>query len=155
MHRSFTLIAGSLASIVSLAAAVAAQQPRITNGAVTAQPAGSPFAQSFRSLVASQPDIAWIGYSMPVVDAERVMCCFQSGTTWINGDVVMGDRSNCCGACRLEPSADGTTFTSRAQTTGGPIKLEGSDRMVVLFRVAERRLDRIRIFSEDCQLDAG
>jgi hypothetical protein len=38
---------------------------------------------------------------------------------------------------------------------GGTVKLEGSDRMVVMFRVAERRVDRIRMFSEDCQLDAG
>jgi hypothetical protein len=35
------------------------------------------------------------------------------------------------------------------------VRLEGSDRMVVLFRVAERTVDRIRVFSEDCELDAG
>ena len=28
-------------------------------------------------------------------------------------------------------------------------------RMVVLFRIAERKVDRIRVFSEDCELDAG
>ncbi len=27
--------------------------------------------------------------------------------------------------------------------------------MVVLFRIAERAVDRIRVFSEDCELDAG
>lgn len=155
MHGPFTLIAASLACAVSLATALAAQQPRIANGIVTTQPAGTPFAASFRSLVSSQTDVVWMGYSVPVAESERVMCCFQSGTTWINGDVVMGDRSACCGLCRLEPSAEGTTSTTRTQSTGGPIKLEGSTRMVVLFRIAERRVDRVRIFSEDCQLDAG
>jgi HEAT repeat protein len=35
------------------------------------------------------------------------------------------------------------------------VKLEGAERMVVLFRVAERTVERIRTFSEDCELDAG
>jgi HEAT repeat protein len=35
------------------------------------------------------------------------------------------------------------------------VRLEGSDRMVVLFRVLDRAVDRIRVFSEDCELDAG
>jgi HEAT repeat protein len=43
--------------------------------------------------------------------------------------------------------------TTAAQT--GPIKLEGSDRMIVLFRVAERRVERVRSYSEDCGIDAG
>jgi HEAT repeat protein len=155
MHGTFTPIAASLACAVSLAAAVAAQQPRIANGTLTSQQAGTPFAASFRSLVSSQTDVVWMGYSVPVVESERVMCCFQSGTTWINGDVVMGDRSACCGFCRLEPSAEGTASPTPVQPAAGPIRLEGSDRMVVLFRIADRRVDRLRIFSEDCQLDAG
>src|SRR6185295_1466297 len=111
----------------------------------------------FRALVTSTPDVGYIGYSVPVVDSERVMCCFQSGTTWINGDVVMSDRSSCCGMCRLEPTADGTSLATRTatQTAGGPIRLEGSDRMVILVRVVDKQVDRLRVFSEDCQLDAG
>ena len=140
---------------------LAAQQPRITNGRVAAQPAGSPFAQSFRSLVSSQADVAWFGYAVPVVDGERVMCCFSGDTTWVNGNVVMSEGNGCCRACRLEPSADGTSMATRAPATAGTgtarnvVRLEGSDRMVVLFRVAERAVDRIRVFSEDCELDAG
>ena len=97
---------------------IAAQQPRITNGRVTAQPAGSPFAQSFRSLVSSQADVAWIGYAVPVVDGERVMCCFGGDTTWVNGNVVMSDGNGCCRACRLEPVADGTSMATRRPPAG-------------------------------------
>ena len=157
------LIGSALLTATSLAVGVviAAQQPRITNGRVTAQPAGSAFAQSFRSLVASQSDVAWLGYMVPVVDSERIMCCFSGDSTWINGNVVMSDGSACCRACRLEPAADGTSMATRAPAATGTtsarnvVRLEGSDRMVVLFRVADRAVDRIRVFSEDCELDAG
>ena len=147
MTTPFKLIASVLAMTVALAAVLAAQQPRIENGTVTPQPAGSPFAQSFRSLVSSQPDVAWIGYSIPVADRERVMCCFDSGTTFVNGTVSTG--SGCCGACRLEPSSSGTSMSSRSDSTApsGAVKLEGPDRMVVLYRVADRKVDRVRVFS--------
>ena len=42
-----------------------------------------------------------------------------------------------------------------AATTKNVVRLEPSDRMVVLFRVSERAVERIRVFSEDCELDAG
>ena len=155
MATPFRLIAAALGMTVALAAALAAQQPRIENGSVTAQPAGSPFAQSFRALVSSQPDVAWIGYSVPVSDGERVMCCFDSGTTFVNG--MVSNSSGCCGACRLEPSSGGTSMSSRsdARSPSGAAKLEGPDRMVVLYRVADRKVDKVRVFSEDCRLDAG
>ncbi len=145
----------SLGIAVALAAAVAAQQPRIANGRVTAQPAASPLAASFRSLVAAQPDVAWIGYFVPAVDRERVMCC-SGGNNWSSGNVMMSDGSACCGACRLEQTSTGASTSSRgASPAGGAVKLEGSDRIVVLYRIADRRVDRIRVFSEDCELDAG
>lgn len=151
----FTWIAAALVTVVSLGAAAAAQQPRIRNGRIAVQPPGGALAQSFRSLVSAQSDVAWIGYTVPVVDRDRVMCCFNSGTTWIHGDVVMSDNQPCCGACRLEPSADGTSMARRSESGGKVITLESSERMIVLYRVAERRVDRIRVFSEDCEVDAG
>lgn len=149
---STSLILAVTVAATSVAVAIAAQQPRITNGKVAAQPAGTPLTQSFRSLVSSQNDIGWTGYTVPVVDSERTMCCF-------NGDNG-GDGRGCCRACRLEPAADGTTMSTRTQTTpvsaqGGTVRLEPSERMVVLFRIADRTVERIRVFSEDCELDAG
>ncbi len=161
MWTPYRLIVSALVLTTALAvgATIAAEQPRITNGRVATQPAGSPFAQTFRSLVSNQADVAWFGYAVPVVDGERVMCCFGSDTTWVNGNVVMSDGSSCCRACRLEPSSDGTSMATRSPGAAGAtrnvVRLAGSERMVVLFRVAERAVDRIRVFSEDCELDAG
>jgi hypothetical protein len=158
--RRFHLVAGALAlaTSASVVAALQGGQVRITNGKVAPQPAGSPFVQSFRALVAAQGDGGWIGYTVPIVDGERVMCCFDGNTSFVNGTVSTDGRS-CCRACRLEPAADGTSMARRAPgatgTAPGVIQLERSDRFVVLVRVAAKEVDRVRVFSEDCELDAG
>ena len=149
-----------VATALAVGVVITAEQPRIANARVTAQPAGAAFAQTFRSLVSSQADVAWLGYAVPVVDSERIMCCFDSDTTWSNGNVVSANGRGCCRVCRLEPAADGTSMATRAAAGTAPggrdvVRLAGSERMVVLFRVADRAVDRIRVFSEDCELDAG
>src|SRR4026208_115276 len=98
MSTPFKMIATGLGMAVMVSTIVAAQQPRIQNGTVTTQPAGSAFTQSFRSLVNSTTDASWIGYAVPVADGERVMCCFNGGTSFVNGTV--SDPSGCCGLCR-------------------------------------------------------
>ena len=37
----------------------------------------------------------------------------------------------------------------------GPVKLEGADSLYVLYRLSDRRVDRIRFASSSCPLDAG
>lgn len=157
MSRSFSTVATALVLTTAAAVAAVAQQPRLTNGRVTTQP-GTALQQAFRAAVAGQADTGWIGYGVPVVDGERMMCCFNSGTTFINGTMRMTDGQTCCGMCTIEPSGDGTTMTSRTQPAlqpGGAIKLEGADTMVVMVRVVNRQVERVRVFSEDCPLDAG
>ena len=150
-------IAACLAGVVSLAVgvAIAAQQPRITNGQIAPRQAASPFAQSVRALVAGQTDAAWIGYAVPVVDGERIMCCFGGDTTFVNGTVSRASGQS--HACRLEPSADGTSMARRSPVAPntGVVTLDRSDRMIVLIRAVNRDIDRVRVFSEDCELDAG
>jgi HEAT repeat protein len=156
--------ARAIAAAMLLAAATApgtgsaaAQQPRITNGKVVSQPAGATLAQTFRSLVAAQSDVAWIAYAAPVADSERMMCCFGGDNTWVDGGVVIPEKGACCRACRLEPAADGTSMARRAAAKPGegPVRLHGSERMVVLYRVVAKEIERVRVFSEDCDLDAG
>jgi HEAT repeat protein len=156
MPNPYRLIVSSLTVATSLAVGIAAQQPRIANGKIVTQPAGT-VAQTVRSLVASQADVAWIGYAAPVVDSERVMCCFSGDTVWVSGAVVTSEGSGCCRTCRLEPPADGTSMARRAPAGAatGAVRLSGSERMVVMLRVAAREIERVRVFSEDCELDAG
>ena len=160
MSKSFRSIALALtAATATSVAVVLAQQPRITNGKIDQQAVSNSLAQSFRSLVAAQSDVGWIGYAVPIVDSERVMCCFSGDTNFINGTISSSDARSCCRACRLEPAADGTSMARRSTgtTQGAPgvIQLERADRFVVLVRVVAREVERIRVFSEDCELDAG
>src|SRR5436190_19947408 len=143
MSNAFKVIVSALAAAVALGAAVAAQQPRIEHAAIAVQTAASPLTQSFRALVAAQNDIAWIGYAVPVADRDRVMCCF--GNNSISGNA---SGNACCGLCSLENSS-GTTLSSRTEgaTPSGAVKLEGPDQMIVLFRIVERRVERVRVFS--------
>jgi hypothetical protein len=104
-----------------VAATAGAQQPlRVTNGTLTAQPAGSPLVPFFERLVTAQADVAWIGYTVPVADGHEVSC------DW-----------------------------SGVVRTTGPVRLEGGGGMTVLFRIAERRVDKVRVFSDRCEFDAG
>jgi hypothetical protein len=106
---------------LSFAAAAGAQPPlRVTNGTVTAQPAGSPLVPFFERLVTAQADVAWIGYTVPVADGHEVSC------DW-----------------------------SGVVRTTGPVRLEGGGGMTVLFRIAERRVEKVRVFSDRCEFDAG
>jgi len=153
MSRAFVVLAASLTAAVSTGVLLA-QQPRISNGRVTPQAAGS-LSQTFQSAVAGQPDVAWIGYTVPVVDGERNMCCSGSGNTWISGTVIMSDGSACCNMCGLEPGGGTNVRPQPIAPQQGPIKLEGATGMAVLFRVANKQVQRVRVFSEDCPLDAG
>jgi HEAT repeat protein len=151
--RTFPTLAAFLGA-AAVAAAAAAQQPRLTNGRVTTQPAAT-LQQAFRAAVNTHADTGWVGYSVPVVDGERVMCCFNSGTSFVSGTI--NGNQTCCGMCSLEPGLDGTSMSTRPQAAqpGGVVKLEGADTMVILFRVVNRQVERVRVFSEDCALDAG
>jgi len=159
MSRTFFTLATALAltTVTAVTGMAVGQSPRLTNGQVTTQP-GAGLAQTFRAAVNAQGGTGWIGYGVPIAAGDRTMCCFNSGTRFINGTVRMSDGQACCGMCSIEPSVDGTTMASRtqaAQQPAGAIKLEGPDTMVVLFRVVNRQVERIRVFSEDCVLDAG
>lgn len=151
MSKRHLLIVSLLAvAVISVTAVAAQQQPRIANGRVATQDAGASFVQSFKTLVSAQADVTWIGYSVPVVDGERTMCCSGSGDVYINGG-----RGDCCATCRLEATERSSQSSAPPSQPAQPIKLEGPDHMAVLLRVAERQVERIRIFSPDCALDAG
>ena len=156
MSKAYLATVTALTACVAVGTALAAQQPRITNGQVSNRPAGT-LAQTFRSLVGAQLDVAWIGYSVPVKDRDQVMCCWSSGDSYISGSMRAGNAP-CCGSCRLEPSASrgGPAAVTQSPSGGtGPVKLEGPERVVVLVRIVDKQVERVRVFSEDCELDAG
>jgi hypothetical protein len=127
--------------------------PRISNGRLDTQAAGSNLTATVQRLMAAQAEPAWIGYTVAASnDSNRRMCC---GDTWISdGVVIVNGRVAGCG---LEQGVRGTESTGQSTPAApqGPVHLEGPDTMVVLLRVADKSVDRVRVFSPDCELDAG
>ena len=56
-----------------------------------------------------------------------------------------------CSSDLLEGRDDGMNF----QTTGAEDEPERSEQILVLFRVADKSVGKIRVFTDDCELDAG
>ena len=156
MMRAAALLLAVAVTLVPSPAAISAQartaqQPRVMNGRLVSQAAG-PGLDAFSRLVAAQTEPAWIGYSVPTVGGERRLCCGGDNYT-SDGIVISNGRPATCG---LEPG-DRSVRTAQGQpaVNQGPVRLEGPDAMMVLYRVEHHAVQRIRIFSPDCELDAG
>jgi hypothetical protein len=121
--------------------AAAAQAPRFSHARVETRPVVGTLDATIRGLATKQADPMWIGYAVPAIPGDRRMCCWN------------GDDNGCCGACRLEPGvSSGVTFSTQAPSS---VVLESGETFFVLARFEQSAVTRIRIFSEECALDAG
>lgn len=136
----------ALALALTFAAAPVLAQSSIRNADLQERPAGE-LARTFATLSAEAGPI-WIGYRVPAHDPDWSSCCYSN---WSGGNA-------CCGRCALERTkaseSASVSIGSGRNTPGGPVKLEGGD-LVLLFRVVDRRVEKIRAFSESCEIDAG
>lgn len=141
-------VAAALGGALALAAPVAAQPANLENARVTAQPVAGDFGRQMRSLVAESAP-RWIGWTVPAADGRHQMCCWDSVGS--SGD---GDAPWCCGRCRLERSGNvsGNRMDDRSDQT---VRLEAASEVLVFVRAESGNVLRIRVFSQDCRIDAG
>ncbi|HUE86135.1 MAG TPA: HEAT repeat domain-containing protein [Vicinamibacterales bacterium] len=133
-----TIILTVAALVIALPAGA---QPQVTNGAVQPWTLGGGFTRATLDTLAAKSATAWVGYAVAALDGDRRSCCWN------------GDSAGCCQACPLEPGgSSGTTFSGINRS--GVVSLE-SQPLHVLIRLDSGRVDRIRVFSHDCALDAG
>jgi HEAT repeat protein len=137
MTRILSLIVGLL-----LLASNASAQSNIRNARIESRP-GADLANTFRSL-SNEAGPMWIGYAVPAQDPDWNACCYNSDAA---------DR--CCGRCVLDNGRAGGGDHRTTGSSSGPVKLEGGSQVVVLYRVENREVQRIRAYSESCELDAG
>ena len=85
--------------------------------------------------------------TQPVAREIATITSRTSGPAWIGYAVPLNrdDRETGCWA------SDG--FSGRARV--GPVKLEGAESIFVLYRIADRSVQKVRIASPECPLDAG
>jgi HEAT repeat protein len=130
-----------------------AQTPRLTNANMRTVALSGALTAQFKALVDAQVEPAWIAYTQPVVDGTLVSCCYG----WSDN----GTGQTCCVGCPLEPRSGVVSVTDQRSDAGTPtapqqpIKLEGATDFVMLFRIENRRIDRVRVYSADCALDGG
>jgi HEAT repeat protein len=147
----------TLTTLFAFALAVspaAAQTPRLANANMKPVASSGALTAQFKALVDAQVEPAWIAYSQPIVDGTLASCCYGWND---NGS----GQSTCCVGCPLEGRQNVVTVTDQSNAGAGqvppqqPIKLEGATDFVMLFRIENRRIDRVRVYSTDCALDGG
>ncbi len=129
--------------IAVLSAAPVCAQPRLTNGQLQAMPTGSSFGRATLDTLAAKSAPSWLAYSVPIVEGDRWICdgSYYSGrgVQLERGGISIQDRN------AAQPGTQSTPV----------MMLEGARSVWVLYRLADGHIDRIRIASEDCTLDAG
>ncbi|HEX7678825.1 MAG TPA: HEAT repeat domain-containing protein [Thermoanaerobaculia bacterium] len=124
----------ALALAIALIAATAlAQQPRIIHGTVTSAAASSDLGAQIRG-----SRTKYIGYAVPEVEGERVMCCFESYGEFRSG-----------GMCGLD--RDGSSFTNDDHEQLHP----ANGMFAMIYRVENGEIAKIRSYSMECVLDAN
>jgi hypothetical protein len=130
-------------AVTALVAAVSAAgaQPRLSNGELRPTPVTGTFNRAAFDALTAKTEAAWFGYAVPMISGDHRMCC------WNN------DMGACCGECRLEPGSSYSTNVSRGPD--GAVPLESGRLLYVLYRIERGSVSKIRMFSDDCALDAG
>jgi len=121
------------AALVLFAVTASAQHPRIVHGTVTSVAAGPDLGAQIRG-----SRTKYIGYAVPEVEGERVMCCFENFGEFRSG-----------GKCSLDH--DGSSFT----TDDDHEQLHpASDLFAIFYRVENGEIARVHSYSMECVLDA-
>jgi hypothetical protein len=123
-----------------------AAQGRLTNARTESRPATGGLEREVRT-IAARPGTTWIGYRMPMVAGQRQMCCYDT----ITDANIVG-----AGMCRLESGSGVSMNTGDFHDRSGTrIALEPSTEFVLLARLENGGVTRVRTFTPDCDLDAG
>jgi hypothetical protein len=130
----------TLLVLVAIAAASAttwaSATPIVENTDMETRAVSGSLEKTFNSIVDHADDAVWIGYSVPMV-AGTDMCCGDSR------------RRHCL--CRLE--RENNTYHNVSDRDEKEMRVNRD--MFVLYRVEDRRVERLRAYSENCELDAG
>ena len=136
------LVVGLLASAVPSWGLPQSDTPHILNARQETRAASRSLNATVTPIFAESAAPTWIGYTVAEVEGEGPVCC---------GNYHWDSPHGTCETCVLESTHEG--FNTCGE--GGTVNLEGGNRLVVLLRVADKRMIRIRLASTNCTLDAG
>jgi HEAT repeats len=121
--------------------------PRVENAKVETRNVAGTLAATIADAEKNAAAATWLGYRVKAVAGQRTICC---------GNFSDGNDMR-CGKCELEEEHNHWNKVSKGDTNAakGTVKLEGGEELIVLFRLQDKHVTRIRLASEDCVLDAG
>jgi hypothetical protein len=96
-----------------------------------------PFSGTLETQLKTAP-ATWFGYAIKTARGDHESCCWNGAShagCWLEG----GDHSG------------SMTGVQR----NGPVQLEGTDTLAVLFRVENQSVEKVQVYSLACPLDAG
>jgi HEAT repeat protein len=130
---------------VVFATTLAVAQGRISNANIETRAVTTTLEREVQS-VASQGRAVWIGYRTAMIPGERHMCCSDSVTT----------AGTCCGVCRLD-SGRGVTMSRGSDVDPGAsrIVLEPPADVLIMARIENGAIIRLRTFTPDCDIDGS
>ncbi len=118
--------------LIASAAWAQTGQPNVSNARLETR---TFFGDLSTNIRAASP--TWFGYAVKTARKDQQSCCF-------NGESACG--------CSLE---GGSGAVVKSTHSNGPVQLEGSETVAVLFRSANNKIEKVRVFSLSCPLDAG
>ena len=140
------LSVGSVASFGAVLPVLQQAPVPIQNGKVETRQASSIDREVTAAAASSDP--VWVGWRVPLVPGDRNLCessvySNDVSTYYIRGSVIEQ---------AMEPLSSARTTFPKPST---PVALEGGTSLVVLLRVVDKHVERVRAFGDDCPLDAG
>jgi len=144
--RNFLGIAGILFGTLFCAGQPAEGQsgaPQTVNTRLDVRAGGSNLGTTMKGIVATADSPMWIGYAVAGVPGEHGDCC---------GNYREGKNGHSSGVWHLEKEhgSGGRSWQGKKDA-----QLEAGNQLWILYRADKRRIERIRLLSNQCQLDAG
>ncbi len=134
-------------------AALSAQQPQIQNGQVETRRVTS-LDKDVAAISAAATEPTWIGWRETAAPSLGNSCCYYQ---WNDEP---GQRG-----CPVEPTVGPTVDGKGNAIPGaprpqfaaptGPARLEAGTEILVMLRILDKHVERVRTFSDDCPIDAG
>src|SRR5258708_12217890 len=119
------------------------EAPQTINTRLEVRAVGSNLGATMKEIVSAADSPIWTGYEVAGVPGEHGDCCGNYRES-ANG------RSN--GVWHLEKEHGNGGGNRRNKND---VRLEGGGKLWILYRADKRHIERIRIMSNQCQLDAG
>ena len=131
-----------LTSVLCLTFVTLQGQPAAQGGA----PA-QPLASAIAAIASASDGVTWITWSVPAAPTARLTCCDRAA--WIRGTRLRGDRPAAAAGSKTPCLVEDRHSFSMSDEGTPP------DRIMILVKVESRRVGRVRVERDDCQLDFG